>query len=82
MAKPFANYISKGIRKGMATAVEDQESIFKELLKTGKDTDFGRDNRLADVHNHEAYTQAVPIRDYEQFKPYIDKIKEEVKNET
>jgi len=76
LAKPFAGYIYKGIRKEMQTAVEDQERIFKELLKTGKLTEFGKDHRLSDVLRHEDYVQAVPVRDYEQLKPYIEKIKE------
>jgi hypothetical protein len=76
LAKPFASYIYKGIRKGMATAVEDQETILKELLKTGKSTDFGKEHRLADVQSHADFARAVPLRDYEQFKPYIEKIKE------
>jgi len=75
LAKPFAGYIYKGIRKEMQTAVEDQERIFKELLKTGKLTDFGKDHKLGDLSRHEEYVQAVPIRDYEQLKPYIEKIK-------
>jgi hypothetical protein len=60
----------------MATAVEDQEKILQELLKTGKITEFGKEHHLPDVSVYEEYVQAVPIRDYEQFKPYIDKIKE------
>jgi len=76
LAKPFAGYIYKGIRKEMQTAVEDQEKIFKELLKTGKLTEFGKDHKLGDLSRHEEYVQAVPIRDYEQLKPYIEKIKE------
>lgn len=76
LAKPFAHYVYKGIRKGITTAVADQENILKELLKTGKTTDFGKEHRLQDVNVYEEYVQAVPIRDYEQFKPYIDKIKE------
>src|SRR5688572_7629398 len=76
LAKPFANYIYKGVKKGMATAVDDQETILKELLKTGKITDFGKEHHLENVSIYEEYVQAVPIRDYEQFKPYIEKIKE------
>lgn len=76
LAKPFANYVYKGVRKGMATAVEDQENILKELLKTGKTTEFGKEHQLQNVSVYEEYLQAVPIRDYEQFKPYIEKIKE------
>ena len=42
LARPFASYIYKGIRKGMATAVADQESILKNLLKVGRTTEFGK----------------------------------------
>lgn len=76
LAKPFANYIYKGVKKGMTTAVEDQENILKELIKTGKATDFGKEHNLQNVSVYEEFLQAVPVRDYEQFKPYIDKIKE------
>jgi len=76
LAKPFASYIYKGIRKGMATAVADQESILKELIKTGKSTDYGKDHHFQDIQSYEQFAQAVPIRDYEQLRPYIDRIKE------
>jgi hypothetical protein len=76
LAKPFANYIYKGIRKGMMTAVQDQENILKELLKTGRNTEFGKEHHFQDVSVYEEFVQSVPIRDYEQFKPYIEKIKE------
>src|SRR5262245_1702008 len=76
LAKPFAHYIYKGIKKGMTTAVADQENILKELLKTGKVTDFGKEHQFQNINVYEEFIQAVPIRDYEQFKPYIEKIKE------
>lgn len=60
----------------MVTAVPDQENIFKSLIKTGKATEFGKDHRLSEVTNYAQYKQAVQIRDYEQLKPYISKIKE------
>ena len=60
----------------MVTAVEDQEAILKDLLKTGKLTDFGKEHHFNNVQGHDQYKQAVPIRDYEQFKTYIDRIKE------
>jgi len=59
----------------MKNALEDQDSILKILLKTGPNTDFGKDHHLKEVSSYETYKQAVPIRDYEQFIPYIDKIK-------
>ncbi|HEX2532989.1 MAG TPA: GH3 auxin-responsive promoter family protein, partial [Chitinophagaceae bacterium] len=62
--------------RSMATAVADQSAIFSELLKAGKATEFGRDHRLEGVSDYAGYRQAVPLRDYEGFKPYIEKIKE------
>jgi len=76
LAKPLAAYVHKQIRKGMQTAIEDQELILQELLKTGSATQFGNDHRLAEVKTYEQYREAVPIRDYEAFKPYINLIKE------
>lgn len=80
LARPFANYIHNKTKKGMHTAVEDQDAILKQLLKTGKNTDFGRDHQLSAVSNHQEFAQAVPLRDYEQFKPYINSIKDGKQN--
>lgn len=76
LAKPFASYIYKGIRKGMATAVADQENILQQLIKVGKSTDFGKSVGLDKVTKYEEFKQAVPIKDYEQMKAWIEKIKE------
>ena len=76
LAKPFASYIYARIRKGMGTALQDQDSILKELLKTGKTTEFGKDHGFEKAVTYEDFKSLVPIRDYEAFKPYIEKIKE------
>lgn len=60
----------------MATAVADQENIFRQMLKVGRNTDFGKEAGLEKVTDYEGFKQAVPIRDYEQFKPWIERIKE------
>jgi hypothetical protein len=76
LAKPFASYIYKGIRKSMESAVADQESILKALIKTGRMTEFGKESKLGEVNTYEEFRQAVGIRDYEQMRTYIDRIKE------
>src|ERR1700694_1029659 len=76
LAKPFASYIHAKIRKGMGTALQDQEAILKELLKVGRTTEFGKDHGLNQVNTYAEFKAAVPIRDYEALKPYIEKIKE------
>lgn len=76
LAKPFASYIYNKVKKGMATAVEDQQAIFRELIKTGQNTLFGKEHHFKDITSYEEFKQAVPIRDYEQFKPWIQQVKE------
>jgi hypothetical protein len=75
LARPYAAIVQKRIRKGMMTAVADQQAILQQLLKAGAGTSFGKDHQLKAVADYKAYNQAVPIRDYEAFKPYIDLIK-------
>jgi hypothetical protein len=76
LAKPFANIIYKQIKKGMETAEEDQQSIFTSLIKSAAKTDFGKEHGFESIKTHEDFVKQVPVRDYEQFKPYIQKIKE------
>jgi len=75
LAKPFASYIHNRTRKAMASALADQDAILKSLIRTGRATDFGRDHRFQELDSYHAFRQAVPVRDYEAFRPYIDKIK-------
>ncbi len=76
LAKPFAGYVHKQIRKSMLSAVQDQQLIFEQLIKTGQKTEFGKDHSFDKIHSHDDFAANVPIRDYELFRPYIDKIKQ------
>ncbi|HET9747422.1 MAG TPA: GH3 auxin-responsive promoter family protein [Chitinophagaceae bacterium] len=76
LARPFASYIYKGIRKGMATAVADQENILHHLLRIGKNTEYGKSIGLDKATSYEEFRQIVPVQDYEQMRPWIDKIKQ------
>lgn len=76
LARPFAGYIYNKIKKGMDTAVEDQESILKHLIKVGKSTSFGKDHGFSSISSYADFVKQVPIRDYEQFKSYIELVKE------
>jgi hypothetical protein len=76
LAKPFASYVYAKIRRGSTTAIADQDSVLKELLTKGKSSEFGKEHRLEAVSDYTGFRQAVPVRDYEGLRPYIDKIKE------
>jgi len=57
----------------MGTALADQDAILKNQLKIGSQTVFGTDHKLDQVKTYDEYKSAVPVRDYEQIKPYIDR---------
>ena len=60
----------------MINAVVDQENILKNLIKVGRTTEIGKEAGLDKVNSYEEFRQAVPVRDYEQMRPWVDKIKE------
>ena len=80
LAKPFAGVIQRQINKEQLSAVEDQQSILNQLVKIGKTTIFGKEHGLDQVKTYEDFKKAVPIRDYEAFKPYIEQIKNGTQN--
>ncbi len=80
LAKPFAGVIQRQINKEQLSAVEDQQSILNQLVKIGKATIFGKEHGLDQVKTYEDFKKAVPIRDYEAFKPYIEQIKKGSQN--
>lgn len=80
LAKPFAHCIYNKIKKGKETAVEDQEAIFKLLIQSAVNTQFGKEHRFSSIQSYQNFSSLVPIRDYEQFLPYIQKIKEGSEN--
>lgn len=61
-------------QKWAANPAPYQQAIFHKNIASAKSTAFGRDHHFADIHSHDEFKQAVPIRDYEQLSPYIKQI--------
>lgn len=76
LAKPFALLIHKRIQKEALTAVANQHNIFKTLIKKAANTAFGKEHFFHNIHSYNDYKTSVPVRDYEQLKSYIEKIKQ------
>ncbi len=72
--KPIAKKIAKDIDRWSADAVNAQEKVFKRLIKKARGTAFGKDHGFENINSHEAFAAQVPIRDYEDLRPYIDRI--------
>jgi len=74
IAKPYARAVTKAVMARAMDPVNTQAALLRELIRFGGDTTFGREHRLHAVRDHAELVQAVPLRDYEAFKPYIERI--------
>lgn len=74
LAIPFAGLIYKKVQRQKLTAVFDQDHWLKQLIQTGRKTDIGKEMHLQEVTDYPGFRQAVPLREYEAFRPYIDQI--------
>jgi len=75
LLRPYAKSIARSIDRWSADAIHRQEQVLKDLLRQAANTAFGRDHRFSEIPDYEAFKQAVPIRDYEDLKGYIERIK-------
>lgn len=74
LALPYARHITRKVQQRAADPVATQAAVLAQLVRFANDTRFGREHRLHEVRTHAELLQAVPLRDYEGFKPYIDRI--------
>ncbi|MBD2701032.1 GH3 auxin-responsive promoter family protein [Spirosoma sp. BT702] len=74
LSKPLAKWVVERQQAWMYQPIEAQQRWFQRLIETGRNTVFGRDHALKDVRTIDEFRQAVPVRDYEDLKPYIEQI--------
>jgi len=74
LSKPLAKWIVYDQKKWALNPGKFQSNLFRKLIKSGSKTQFGRDHQFDEIQNHTDFTQRVPIRDYEELKPYINEI--------
>lgn len=61
-------------------AVQDQQNLLLDLVKEAEKTLFGRLHHFEEIHSVKDFQERVPVADYEDLKPYIDKIKKGQRN--
>ncbi|MDU8884667.1 GH3 auxin-responsive promoter family protein [Yeosuana sp. MJ-SS3] len=71
LAKPYSKKVFKDIQKWAQNPIKTQTKVFKKLIKEAKSTKFGEDHDFKDIKTHQDFVDRVPIREYEELKPYI-----------
>lgn len=74
LGKPFAKYIANQTKKWASQPRESQLRVFKNLVSKAANTHFGKDHDFGMISSYDDFKKKVPIRDYEQLKPYIDRM--------
>ena len=74
-AKIFARKIYNQTLTWSHKPVETQQKVFKSLIENAKETKFGKDHRFNEIKTTDDFQKSVPVRDYEDLKSYIDKVK-------
>ena len=74
LAKPFAKRVYKNIQKWAKNPLETQEKVFQELIAEATQTQFGKDHDFISINSHKDFVKRVPVRDYEDLKPYVERV--------
>ena len=80
LAVRFAEYIKKRESRWIENPIKTQEKVFKSLVRSAKNTLFGKEHHFSKIRCYEDFKKYVPVNDYENSKPYIEKIRTGAKN--
>ena len=73
-AKIFANIIHRKTQKWVHNPIETQQKVFQNLIASADVTQFGKDHNFSKIKSFEDFAKLVPIRDYEELRPYVDRV--------
>jgi hypothetical protein len=74
LSKPFAAIVNSRLNKLRKNAVALQQKTLEHLIGKAKHTAFGMDHNFGQISNYDDFKKNVPVRDYEQLRPYIDRV--------
>lgn len=73
-AKIFSQIIHNKTQKWVSNPVATQHKVFEDLIRQATTTQFGKDHHFSEIKTIEDFTKLVPVRDYEELRPYVDRI--------
>jgi phenylacetate-coenzyme A ligase PaaK-like adenylate-forming protein len=73
-AQLFAKIIHHKTQKWASNPVASQQKVFEDLIRQAENTQFGKDHQFSQIKTTQDFAKQVPIRDYEDLKPYVDRV--------
>lgn len=71
---PFAHYVRWKTKRWAKEPIKTQDKVFRELISKAQNTAFGKAHNFSQIKSYEDFKKAVPIRDYEGLKPYMNRV--------
>jgi len=70
----YAHLVKRRNKKWIDSPIKWQTHTFKKLIKNAVKTEFGKNHDFENIQSYEQYKEKVPVRDYEDLRPYIEKV--------
>nr|WP_183561264.1 GH3 auxin-responsive promoter family protein [Mucilaginibacter sp. SP1R1]MBB6149799.1 phenylacetate-coenzyme A ligase PaaK-like adenylate-forming protein [Mucilaginibacter sp. SP1R1] len=74
LSKVFAALVNRELNQVRKNALALQQKTFTDLVDAAKNTAFGKAHRFEQINNYEDFKKNVPVHDYEDLRPYIDRV--------
>jgi GH3 auxin-responsive promoter len=74
LSRIFAALVNKDLDNIRNNSLLLQQKTFLQLIARAKDTSFGRDHHFEQIDTYDDFKKQVPVRDYEDLRPYIERI--------
>lgn len=76
LAKYIAQWRVNQVQRQLRKPVERQQALLQKLVKKAANTSFGQEHSFAGIRSVKDFQASVPIREYEDFKPYFDRVEQ------
>lgn len=73
-SKPLAALAAYQTKKWLQNPEKVQTNWMQKLVSEAQNTAFGKDHGFGEIKTYEDFKKQVPVRDYEDLKPYIERV--------
>ncbi len=80
LSHPLAAVVASSVRNDARHPIECQDRVFKKLISAGRFCIYGKAHRFKEIGSYQDFQKHVPIIDYEDIRPLIERISTGEKN--
>jgi len=70
-----AKHLFRWFTRATENADQVQEKVLLEKIRRNAESDYGREHGFSKIRSYKDFVRQVPLQDYEDFRPYIDRVK-------